>query len=197
MLNRPSDLPTLHKEQQKSKDSDRPTQTQKEAKRAFKLLTLRSFETSACRSHSFFFLLSPHPYSFIVTARPTVRERLLFAVTVDFPSTQCSHSSAREPSRHCGEPSDSELSQHASLISWQRRSMVMWLLKATLPSSQSSRKSATTSLDQPCPMTSIAWHSSLFSYTSQPREVSLAEQELIHSGLFGQPCLHMSPKSGN
>ena len=65
--------------------------------------------------------------------------------------TQSSHSSAREPSRHCEhsekrEPSDSELSQHASLISWQRRSMVMWQLKATLPSSQSSRKSATTSL---------------------------------------------------
>ena len=92
--------------------------------------------------------------------------------------------------------SDSELSQRASLIFWQRRSMAMWQLKGTRPSSQSSRKSATTSLDQPCPMTSMARHSLLCSYTSEPKEVSLAEQELIHSGLTGQSCLHMSPKSG-
>ena len=45
-----------------------------------------------------------------------------------------------------------------------------------LPSSKSSRKSATTSLDQSCPMTSIARHSLLRSYTSKPKEVSLAEQ---------------------
>ena len=43
-------------------------------------------------------------------------------------------------------------------------------------------------------MTSLARHS-LCSYTSQPRDVSLAEQELIHSGLSGQPSLHMSPES--
>ena len=66
--------------------------------------------------------------------------------------------------------------QHA-LISWQRRSMAMWQLKATRPNSQSSRKSATTSLDQSCPVTSMARHS-LCSYSSQPKEVSL-----IHSGL--------------
>ena len=41
-----------------------------------------------------------------------------------------------------GEPSDFELSQHASLISWQRKSIAMWQLKATRQSSQSSRKSA-------------------------------------------------------
>ena len=70
----------------------------------------------------------------------------------------------------------------------------MWQLKAT-PSSQSSRKSATTSLDQSCPKTSTARHSLLSSDTSQPREVSHAEQEPIHSGLLGQPYLSMSPKS--
>ena len=52
-------------------------------------------------------------------------------------------------------PKYSELAQHASLVSWQRRSIASWLLKATRPSSQSSRKSATTSLDQSCPMTSV------------------------------------------
>ena len=36
----------------------------------------------------------------------------------------------------------------------QRRSMALWQVKATRPSSQSSRKSAFTSLDQSCPMTS-------------------------------------------
>ena len=71
----------------------------------------------------------------------TVVRKAFDAVTVDFPGTQFCHSFARQPFRHCehseqGEPSDSELSPHASLISWQRRSMVVWQLKATLPSSQ-------------------------------------------------------------
>ena len=65
----------------------------------------------------------------------------------------------------------------------------MWQLKATRPNSQSSRKSATTSLDQSCPMTSVARHSLLCSYFSQSKKFSLAEQELIHSALTGQPCL--------
>ena len=43
--------------------------------------------------------------------------------------------------------------------------MAMWQLKATLPSSLSSRKRATTSLDLSCPMTSMARHSLLGSYT--------------------------------
>ena len=43
-----------------------------------------------------------------------------------------------------------------TVASWQHPT-------ATLQSSQSSRKSATTSLDQSCPMTSIAWHSLLCS----------------------------------
>ena len=62
--------------------------------------------------------------------------------------------------------------------------MFVWQLKATLPSSQSSRKSASTSLDQSCPRTSIARHSLLCSYTSHPREVSLAKQELIEFRAF-------------
>ena len=41
--------------------------------------------------------------------------------------------------------------------------VVMWQLKATRPSSQSSRMSASTSLDQACPMTSIDQHSLLCS----------------------------------
>ena len=40
---------------------------------------------------------------------------------------------------------------------------------------------------------SIAQHSLLCSHFSPPQEVSLAEHELNHSGLTGQPCLHMSP----
>ena len=117
-------------------------------------------------------------------------------MTVDFPRHP--FLSLFRTSRHCehseqGEPSDSELSQHASLFSWQRRFLVMWQLKATLPSSQSSRKSATTSHDQSCPMTSMARHSLLCSYSSPPQEVSLAEQELIHSGALWTTMLpHVS-----
>ena len=91
-----------------------------------------------------------------------------------------------------GEPSDSELTQDASLISWHRRSTAMWELNATRSSSQSSRTSATTSLDQSCPMTSMARHSLLCSYSSHPKEVSLVEQELVHHVLTGQPPPHVS-----
>ena len=53
-------------------------------------------------------------------------------------SLTSSHSSMRDASRHCDyseqrEPIDSEPSQQASLISWQRKSMVMWQLKANSP----------------------------------------------------------------
>ena len=154
-----------------SKETDKPIQL-KRARRS--------------RSFSLFFsdqilLLNCHRSS-------TVRERLLFLSRL-----------AREPFWHCDhseqrEPTDSELTQHASLISWQRRSIAIWQLKATRPSSQSSRMSATTSLDQSCPMTQ---HSLLCFYSSPPQEASLAEHELIHSGHIGQPCLHMSPNSGD
>ena len=55
----------------------------------------------------------------VTTCPSTMRERLSLAVTVDFPGSRPSHSSARESSQHSehseqGEPSDSELSQHAS-----------------------------------------------------------------------------------
>ena len=53
----------------------------------------------------------------------------------------------------------------------------MWQLKATRPSSQSSRKGATTSLEQSCPMTSKARCSLLCSYTSKPNVLSLPEQD--------------------
>ena len=74
------------------------THSQKKRNNPQKRLTLRSSsETSACRSHSFF--IYSHHIPFLHCHSPsTVRERLLFAVTVDSPSTQSSHSSAREPS---------------------------------------------------------------------------------------------------
>ena len=115
-----------------------------------------SSEPSACHSRSSFFLyfLLPHP-----------------SPSCHGPSRQLTFQALqlfceRESSQHWehseqGEPSDSELSQHASLTSWQRRSMAMWQLNATRPSSQSSRKSATTSLDQSCPQ-SCSWFLLLF-----------------------------------
>ena len=157
MFNPPSDLLTLHQEQQNRRTQTSQQNTQKETERASKQLTLRSsFETSACRSPFFFsFITLTTSLSFL--SRHVHGERQAFlAVTVDFPDSP-SQSSARESSQHCehserGELSDSELTQHASLISWQRRSTAMWQLNATRPSSQSSRKSAT--LDQSCPMSS-------------------------------------------
>ena len=88
-----------------------------------------------------------------------------------------------------GEPNFSEHAQHASLISWQRRSSAVCQLKATLASSQSSRKSATRSLDQSCPMTSMALHSLLFPYSSSSPEVTLAEHGLFQIGLCPRCCL--------
>ena len=89
-----------------------------------------------------------------------VRERL-----------SCCDSSTRELHWHChserGELRDLALTQHASLISWRRRSIAMWQLHATRPSSQSSRKRETTSLDQFCPTTSRARLSTLCSYSSK------------------------------
>ena len=75
------------------------------------------------------------------------------------------------------------LTQHA-LISWQRRSIAMWQLNATRPSSQSSRKSATTSLDQSCPMTSMARHSLLCPYSASSPKVTLAEHGLLHRAFW-------------
>ena len=49
-----------------------------------------------------------------------------------------------------------------------------------------------TSPDHSCPSTAMAGYSLLSSYSSPPQEVSLAEHELINSGLLGQPCLHVS-----
>ena len=128
-----------------------------------------------CRSHSFSFIFSHHIPLLFLSHPSTVRERLC-----------CCDCSTRELLWHSehkerGEPSDSELpNTHPS--SWQRSSMVMWQLKAALPSSQFSRMSATTSLDQSCPMTSKARHSLSCPCKSKQREVSLTEQEVIHPG---------------
>ena len=61
---------------------------------------------------------------------------------------------AKEPSQQCvhseqGEPSDSELSQHASLISWQRMSMVMWQPRRPAPAPNPRERAAQPRLTGP------------------------------------------------
>ena len=106
----PSNHMTRHKEQQKSKGNEPQT--------TLSLIFFRNFSLSFT---PFFF---HHIHSPFCHGPSTVRERITLAVTVDFAGSRLSHSSARESSQHCehseqGEPSDSELFQHASLISWQ------------------------------------------------------------------------------
>ena len=65
----------------------------------------------------------------------------------------CDNSRTRELLWHCenserGEFCEFELTQHASLISWHKKAITMWQLNATRPSSQSSKKRDTPSLDQ-------------------------------------------------
>ena len=64
VLNPPSNLLTLHKGQQKSKDSDKPTQTQKRIEKSFQtthsLTFFRSFSLSLTLL-LFLYFLSPHP----------------------------------------------------------------------------------------------------------------------------------------
>ena len=65
----------------------------------------------------------------------------------------CDNSRTRELLWFCenserGEFCEFELTQHASLISWHKMSIAMWQLNDTRPSSQSSKKRDTTSLDQ-------------------------------------------------
>ena len=154
-----------HKEQQKPKDSDRPTHTQKKRKEPpnysreiKKPLTLRPFSKLQ--------LVAPHPSPFCHIPS-TVRERLSLASAVDVPA---SHSSARESSQHCEhseqrEPSDFELSE-ACIPHFLAEKVHGRVAAQSCPRKlPTSRKSATTSLDQSCPMTSIAWHSLLCSYT--------------------------------
>ena len=92
---------------------------------------------------------------------------------------------------------DRRLGTCSWIVGSQMYVMQLAVQMQTCVSPQSSRKSTTTSHGQSCPASSMAQHSLLCSYSSQPNEASLAEQELVHSGLIGQPCLHMSPKSGN
>ena len=90
--------------------------------------------------------------------------------------------------------------QQASCISWHNESRAMWQLKATLARSQSARKRDTYSPDPFCPVTLIARLSSLCSRTSDEERPSLSDHHspsLSQSRLFKQPCLHMSPKSGD
>ena len=163
--NQPSDK---HKEQQKSKDSDRPTHTQKKRKEPpnpsreiKKPLTLRPFSKLQLVASSFSFIFFHHIPFLYVTAPSMVRERLSLASAVDFPA---SHSSARESSQHCEhseqrEPSDFELSQ-ACIPHFLAEKVHGRVAAQSCPRKlPTSRKSATTSLDQSCPMTSIAWHS--------------------------------------
>ena len=80
-------------------------------------------------------------------------------------------------------------------ISRQRRSVAMWQLNAARQELPISRKSATTSLDQSCPTTSMARHSLLRPYSSSSPEVTLAEhQPSAPNRAFGHPYFHVSPK---
>ena len=123
---------------------------------------------SVCRSRCFFSFIFSHHIPLLCCHSPsTVIEGFYFAVTVDFPGTQFSNSSAREP--------PSEQKEKATLSSpntdppflGREGPVVMWQLTATLPGSVSATKSATTSLDQSCPMISKAGHSLLCSYLIQ------------------------------
>ena len=91
--------------------------------------------TVVCRAETF--------YEIIKTIYVTDKNRERIDRYVRISPFEAKYYSAESSSRPLA--SDSELSKHASLISWQSRSMAMWQLKATRPSSQSSRKSATTS----------------------------------------------------
>ena len=102
----------------------------------------------------------------------------------------CCDGSARELHWHYDhsereEPNDSELTQQASLISWQGRSIGSSMPQAGAPNPRG--KSATTSLDQSCPMTSVARHSLLCPYSSSSPEVTLAEDGLLQIGPFWPP----------
>ena len=87
--------------------------------------------------------------SFSFISFTTLKRRNLGSENLLLPSRHSEHSER-------GEPRDFELAQHASLISWYKRSIAMWQLNATRPTSQSSRKTEITSLDQFCRTTSIA-----------------------------------------
>ena len=133
----------------------------------------------ACRSRSFFLhFLSPRPYSFSVTARPTVRGRLILLWHWAF-------SGSINPT------------YQASCISWHNISMAMWQLNATLASSQSSRKRERETLSSGpyYPMTSSAPLHTLFSRETLDETLSSSDQassSLSHIGPLGQPNLHVS-----
>ena len=119
----------------------------------------------ACRRVPSSFLLSHHILSLIVTARPRWQKRFF----------------AREPSRHCDKCT--------------RRTQWLWAISTSTPHCFADRGHVAAQgysskipilekeLDQSCPLTYMAWP------TSQPQEVSLAEQERIHSGLIRLQCL--------
>ena len=88
------------------------------------------------------------------------------------------------------EPTTFEVTQHASLTSWQTWSIDKWQLGATRPTSQSSRKRVITSLDQFCPTTSRA--------RKRRRSHILPSHRHRYStqGFLGSHTSHMSPNSG-
>ena len=170
---------TMFKLWQMSKDSDRPTQTERETQGAL-----------TTHSHT----IAPNTSLFSkVTARPCWEKRFLCY----------DNSRTRELLWHCenserGEFCEFELTQHASVISWHKKAMAMWQLNATRPSSQSSKKRDTTSLDQ-------------FAQRLQERGYRRCARNLqkktcphflptqchrCKQGFFGQPYLYMSLSSG-
>ena len=88
----------------------------------------------------------------------------------------------------------------ASCISWHNVPRAMWQLKATLPSSQSSRKRDIFAPDWSCSITFGARPSTWCSHCSGEEVPSLSvhdSKSLSQSRRSGQPYLHMSPRSGD
>ena len=96
-------------------------------------------------------------------------------------------------------PRDLGLTQHASLISWQRRSIAVWQLNATPSERPILEEKRDTSPDQFCPTTSRARLSKLRAYSSKedvPSHPDQSKPPLFQTGLFGHPHLHISHSSG-
>ena len=135
--------------------------------------------------------LSPRPSPLLPT--PVQGERNAFV---------CCDGSTREPSRHCehserGEPNDPELTQHASLTSWRREGpLPCGSSKQLAPAPSPRERALPLHLTKPAQRLEVAPHPLLCSSSSPPQKVTLVEHGLNRSGLTGQPCLHMSPKSG-
>ena len=87
----------------------------------------------------------------------------------------------------------------ASCISWHNKSRATWQLNATLASSKSSKKRDTFSPHQFSPITCKARLSTLCENRTKKglHLRTTIRRRRPNTGLFGQPCLHMSLKAGD